>query len=374
MSNTKHLYIHIPFCADICSYCDFPRIKICGRDEKISKYVDKVIHSLQTECSKGQFETIYIGGGTPNMLPDDVLEKLLYEVSSYINYQNKYEFTVECNPEFVTESQVQIFSNAKVNRVSIGVQTTNNVILEQLERHHTIEDAQHAIELIHSVGIENVSCDFIYALANLTEEDIADSIAFLIDNDIKHVSYYALEVKPGSKLAKEGFIVDEEIEADNLEYINEILELNGYHRYEVSNWCVSKEYESMHNKCYWETEDWKAIGYGASGFENQVLYKYEGSIMEWEKQGTRLSLADYYLQIIMMGLRLVEGINLNIKRNLEAFETYRDDIVYCFIRDKHLRCKNLNILHETLVNIIDETKEKQLENIKDKIYDEDDEW
>lgn len=371
---TQYLYIHIPFCKEICSYCDFERIKISNSDSRIDKYIDMVINQLHKECELKQFKTIYLGGGTPNMLSNDQLEKLLSELNKYINTSKHYEFTIECNPEFVNKEQVSIFKKNGINRVSLGVQSTNNKILKQIERNHTIEDAQNAINVLYEVGIENVSCDFIYALENITEQDIADSIQFIVYNNIKHVSYYALEVKPGSKLAKQGFIVDEEVEADNLEYINEFLEINGYKRYEVSNWALDEKYESMHNKAYWLTEDWKAIGYSASGFENKVMYKYEGDILNCKINKHKLTTAELYLQVLMMGLRLVKGIDvINNKRNSEAYATYFDDIVSCYIRDGHLRVKNLNLLHETLVNIVDETKEKQLENVKNKVYEEDEE-
>lgn len=370
-NNTKHLYIHIPFCENICTYCDFTRVKCPRNSQNIPKYIDKVIEKLHEECTRNQFETIYIGGGTPNLLSDYELERLLIELSLYLDTSRKYEFTIECNPEFVSLNQAKIFKKSKVNRVSLGVQSTNNKILKLLNRHHTIEQAAEAIKIIQSQGIDNISCDFIYGLENMVEDDIVSAIEFIIENNIKHVSYYALEVKPGSQLAKEGYIVDEEVEADNLEYITEILKLNGFERYEVSNWAIDKEYESMHNKAYWLTQDWKAIGYGASGFEDRISYEWTGSILNWERQGHRLSLADYYLQILMMGLRLIDGIDVvNNKRNSEAYATYFDDIVHCYIRNGHLRVKNINLLHETLVNIVDETKEKQLENIKDKIYDE----
>ncbi|MGL4951461.1 MAG: hypothetical protein ACRC4L_00595, partial [Mycoplasma sp.] len=131
------------------------------------------------------------------------------------------------------------------------------------------------------------------------------------------------------------------------------------------------KYESIHNKAYWLTNDWKAIGVGASGFENQLIYKWEGSLLDWKKDSLKLSLSDYYQQIIMMGLRLVDGIDVvNNKRNSEAYSLYFDDLVNCYVRENNLRVKNLNILHETLVNIVDGSKEEQLKNSPNKIYEE----
>lgn len=368
---TKHLYIHIPFCKKICTYCDFCRIKIAENDPNIDIYIGKVIDAVKSESEFNQYQTIYLGGGTPNFLSDNQLKLLLSTLKPYLDTNNAYEFCLECNPEFITYSQAQIFMANGINRISLGVQTTNNDILKSLERTHTIEDVNNAIQILHEVGIDNISCDFIYAIEKLTEDDIINSIEFIIKNNIKHVSYYALEIKPGSILAKQNYIVDEEIEANQLEYINNALELNGFKRYEVSNWSVSKQYESLHNKAYWLTNDWKAIGYGASGFENKNMYKWEGSILEWQKDSHTLTTAELYTQVLMMGLRLVEGIEvIKNKRNSEAYATYFDDIINCYIRDGYLIVKNLNILHETLVNIIDEGKEEQLKNSKHKIFEE----
>ncbi|MGL4947815.1 MAG: radical SAM family heme chaperone HemW [Mycoplasma sp.] len=368
---TKHLYIHIPFCKNICSYCDFFRMKMDPCDENIKKYIELVKEMVAKESFHGQYETIYLGGGTPNFLSHIILNDLLGFLSNYLNKEKEYEFTIECNPEFLNHEQAMILQNNYINRVSIGVQTTNDQILSKLNRQHSASDAQEAVSNLHSVGIENISCDFIYALEDMNEEDIIDVISFCKKNDIKHISYYALEVKEGSFLAKQDFVVDEEVEANQLEYIASALELNGYKRYEVSNWCTDKKYESKHNKAYWLTSDWKAIGIGASGFENQTIYKYEGTLLNWKKVSEKLTTADYYLQILMMGLRLVEGIEVvKNKRNAEAYATFFDDIVHCTIVNHHLVCRNLNLLHETLVNIVDETKEKQLKNISEKVFDE----
>lgn len=367
---TKHLYLHIPFCKSICDYCDFCRFKVPLNSPKIEDYIDLLIEQVQNESEPEQYTTIYLGGGTPNYLSDELMKKLLEALSPYLDTSGAYEFCLECNPEFVTVSQAKIFKKYGINRVSLGVQTTNNKILKLLNRQHTIEKAQTAIENLHKANITNISCDFIYALENLVEQDIENAIEFVMKNDIKHVSYYALEVKPGSALAKQGYVVDEEVEADQLEYINQFLEFNGYRRYEVSNWAKAPEFESLHNKAYWLTNDWKGLGYGASGFENRTMYKWEGSLLDWEKESVQISLKDLYLQVLMMGLRLVDGIDvINNERNSEAYAHFFDDIVECYIRNGHLRVKNLNLLHETLVNIVDETKEEQLASVKNKTFE-----
>lgn len=355
---TKHLYIHIPFCKKICTYCDFCRIKINKNNPIIDEYINKLVNAIKLESKFNQYQTIYLGGGTPNFLSDEQLMLLLSTLKPYLKTSDNYEFCLECNPEFVTMSQAQILVDNAINRVSLGVQTTNNYILKLLERTHSIEDANDAINILHKVGIENISCDFIYAIGKLTEHDIIDSIKFIVNNNIKHVSYYALEIKTGSILAKQKYIVDEDIEADQLEYINKTLELNGFKRYEVSNWSISKKYESLHNKAYWLTNDWKAIGFGASGFENKIMYKWEGSILDWQKNSNALTTTELHYQVLMMGLRLVEGLDIIVnKRNAEAYATYFNDIINCYISDGHLKVKNLNILHETLINITDDTND-----------------
>lgn len=358
---TKHLYIHVPFCKSICHYCDFVRFKKDNNDLCIQKYIKNICNQVAQESKKNQYQTIYIGGGTPNMLNDTDLDFLLSFLKEYINTKENYEYCIELNPEFVTDSQVEILVNNGINRVSIGVQSTNNKILKNINRKHTIEDVAAAIEKLYLADIYNVSCDFIYALPDMTLSDIDDAILFIDEFQIHHVSFYALEVKDGSFLNSIDYQVDEDEEADQLEYIDKRLSEIGLSRYEVSNWSKDKESESMHNKAYWLTNDWKAIGLSASGFENQVMYKYEGTLEKMIKVEQKLTTAEYYLQVLMMGLRLIDGIDVvNNHRNSEAYAMYFNDIVHCRIRNNKLQCKNINLLHETLVNIVDETKLNQL--------------
>ncbi len=362
---TKHLYIHIPFCKSICHYCDFVRFQKDNKDSCIKRYLQTIKQQVAAESKPQQYTSIYLGGGTPNFLTDEDLNDLLSFLFPYLDTSAPYEFCLELNPEFVTDSQVAILRENGINRVSIGVQTTNNEILRDINRIHTIEDVKVALERLYLGDIFNISCDFIYALPKLTMQDIDDALNFIDEFQIHHVSFYALEVKEGSYLNSIDYEVDEDVEADQMLYINEKLEAMGLHRYEVSNWARDEESQSIHNKAYWLTNDWKAIGLSASGFENQTLYKWEGTLNKMVKQEQRLTTAEYYLQILMMGLRLVDGIDvINNPRNAEAYAMYFNDIVNCRIRGGKLQCKNINLLHETLVNIVDETPMDQLENSK----------
>lgn len=362
---TKHLYIHIPFCASICTYCDFTKFKAARTNPKIGEYIKLIKQKISEESIKNQYSTIYIGGGTPNILEDDTLDDLLSFLNTYLDTDNDYEFCIELNPELVTDSQCYTLAQNKINRVSIGIQTTNNKILTALNRKHNIQDVASAIKTLYKYQLYNVSADFMYGLPNLTHKDIAQSLAFIRDYKIPHISYYSLEVNPGTSLYHEGFEVDDQNIEEQLEQIKKGLKDNGYNRYEVANWSISKKTESMHNKAYWLSADWKAVGLSGSGFENRVLYKYEGTLLDWKKVENKLSTKDYYLQILMMGLRLTEGIDVDYnKTNSEAYKMYFDDIVNCHIRDHKLRCLNIDMLHDSLVNIVDETPYNQLEEQK----------
>lgn len=293
---------------------------------------------------------------------------LLSFLKDYLDQSSKYEFCLELNPEFITEEQIKIFKSNEINRVSIGVQSTDNKILNKLNRVHTIENVESAIELLYKYELYNISLDFIYALPDLTNDNIIDSINFIKKYQIPHISYYALEVKEGSILNYKNYKIDEDEEADQLIFIDKELKTLGFNRYEVSNWSINKKTESLHNKCYWLTNDWKGIGLGASGFEKRNLYKYSGTILDWKKDNELLSNKDYLLQRIMMGLRLTDGIDItNNIDNSNAYKLYFNDIVNCYIRDNKLRCKNINLLHETLVNIIDEVNLDKLEELKENL-------
>lgn len=347
---TKHLYIHIPFCNQICSFCDFKRIKT-NNYEIMQKYVFKIMHQIKLTSFYNQYETIYLGGGTPNYLPNKLLNQLLKFLKKYLN--NNFEFTIECNPDLITKSQIKIFLQNKINRISLGVQSTNNEILKQMKRTHNIEQVQYAIDLLHKNNFYNISCDFIYDLPNTKLVDIKNEIKFLKKNKIPHVSFYALEIKDNSVLKKQNYqlnLVDQE---DKMNYLHNLLIKNNYYRYEVSNFSINQKYISKHNLSYWLTNDWKAIGYGACGFENQHYYEISGSIDNfYVSKCEKLTNEDYYLQILMMGLRLTNGLDLNINKYYNAFMYYKNKLDDYSIENNKLKINNIDLLNDILIKII----------------------
>lgn len=350
MSSVKHLYIHIPFCKHICTYCDFVR-KIPSSEIEVNEYINKIIKEIN--LFKNICKTVYIGGGTPNFLSDDNLNTLLYSLQKNIN--EKTEFTIELNPEFITENQVKILKNNKINRVSIGVQTTNEKILKLLNRKHNMKIVEESIKLLYKYKIKNISCDFIYNLPLLKLSDINDSINFLKTNNIKHVSFYALEIKDGSIMNKRKEKLDIEIEEDQLEFIEKLMKKNKYERYEVSNWSINETYRSQHNIAYWELKEWKAIGIGAYGYEKKTYYHNDGEYMKYKKINQNWSNEDTYLYILMMGLRKIDGIDLTININNNAYNYFKNKINHSLVKieNNRLKANNINLLNDILIDLID---------------------
>ena len=344
----KHLYIHIPFCKSICSYCDFKRMQT-NDFLIIENYCIKIINQIKLTSQLKQYETIYIGGGTPNYIPNNILDWFLNELSVYL--ADDYEFSIECNPEFITNQQALIFSKNKINRVSIGAQSLNNKILKLINRSHNVNHIINSVELLRSVNINNINLDFIYNLPFMNNNDIDHIFDFINKYKIVHISFYALEIKENSLLNKQSYQLNIDNEEQQLEYIKSKFNQLNYLRYEISNWCVNPQYYCKHNLAYWLTKSWKGIGLGAYGFENKINYLVDGNLKEFNIK--LINDNDYYFQVLMMGLRLTSGININIEPYKSAYNFYKTKIKYCQIKNNYLSCNNIDILNDTLLELLD---------------------
>ena len=344
------LYIHIPFCKSICTYCDFVRkVAKCQKEE--DDYIDKICNQINEEC-KGKFKTIYIGGGTPNSLSQNNLNLLLATCKKFI--AKDCEFTIECNPEFINQDQVDIFKKFGVNRISLGVQTLNEKVNKIFNRKHTNKDIINAIELLRKNKIENISLDFIYGYHLIKQEDIENNLKFIINNKIPHCSFYSLEIKENSVLAKQKYQLDDEIIDQEFKFIIDMMKKYKYQRYEISNWCIDKKHQCQHNLAYWNTNDWKAIGLGAYGLENRNYYYYSGNTTNLKKINTKYNDKDYYFQVIMMGFRLIKGLDLKNPIHLKAFNFYKDkiDSKLITVTKDNVKVKNVNKLDDILISLI----------------------
>ena len=276
----RGLYIHIPFCAHICSYCDFAK-KIAVDDKQIRQYLVKLVEEMAAKSKYySSCDTIYIGGGTPNVLNNSELEFLLDSISKY-NILAK-EYCIECNPELITSKQVNLFKKYHINRVSLGMQTTNSSGLKLLNRHHTKTDVLKAVNLLKANGISNINIDLIYAYFGETLADLKEDLSFLLSLDIKHISAYSLILEKNTKLYhlyKEKDI-DQDLAADMMDYIRQELSGNGYNHYEISNFAKAG-FESKHNLSCWNQEEYIGFGTSAHSYTNNVRYSNIDSMEEY---------------------------------------------------------------------------------------------
>ncbi len=305
------LYIHVPFCDTICSYCDFCRVK--KQDRLISQWLNALKTELESRVEVKSFDTIYIGGGTPSCLNIEQLTTLLTYLKPYSS--NVKEFTVEVNPESVTLDKVKLMKQFGINRVSMGVQSVNEKLLKTLNRSHTVEMVKQVIEYFKQEEITNLSVDCMYSLPNQKIDDLKEMIDSCISWKVPHLSIYSLTIEKGSQFFRDNQQpLDEETEADMYEWIVDYLENHGYNQYEISNF--SKQgYESLHNQHYWKYHDFIGVSLGAGGKENGVRYQITTNFQDYfEKryffEKIHLSQEEQKFEAIMMGLRMKKGIDI----------------------------------------------------------------
>lgn len=317
-----NLYIHIPFCSSICSYCDFKKVKY---DKEIADhYISLLENDILKYVGKLDVSTIYIGGGTPSILSEEQIDMIRNLLTSYINLKNVKEFTFECNPEDVTFELATKLKEIGVNRISLGCQTFNDKLLANVNRRHDSKQTIRAFNTLREAGIKNISIDLIYGLEGQTQSDIEHdlkSVALLMP---EHVSWYSLIIKEDTEL--EGKEIDIDHEEKLMETAFEGLRELGYKQYETSSFALSKSCQSEHNKSYWLSKNWLGIGWGASSHIDGKLIENVGSVVGWKDDVTTQNESEYYFQTIMMGLRYFDGIDITVYPYKEAYEFYQAKI------------------------------------------------
>jgi len=308
----KSLYIHIPFCNKICSYCDFCKIYY-SKD-----LVDKYLLSLQDEIKsnyKGEtLKTIYVGGGTPSSLSPNQLNKLFY-ITSPLKLENTYEFTIEFNIEDITKEKLEIVKKNGVNRISIGIQTINDKFFSLLDRNNNIEDIIDKIKLCKKY-FSNINIDLIYGFNNQTISDLDLDLDFLLKLDVSHISIYSLILEEHTKLFVNNYqVLNEDIESQMYYHIIKRLKRAGYFHYEISNFS-KKGFASKHNLNYWNNEKYYGFGMGASGYIDNVRYTNTRSINNYLKGSAvfEKELIDKQNNMeyeMICGLRKIEGVSKN---------------------------------------------------------------
>ena len=346
-NKVKSLYIHIPFCEHLCDYCDFPKLQYF-RNFAI-KYLDALEKELCSYQINHQLNTIYVGGGTPTALEDDLFVELLEIIKPYS--QRVIEYTFECNPESLSDFKLQKMKEYGVNRLSIGVESTNDEILKAINRHHTFEDVKNAISRAKSYGFDNINVDLILGLPGSDKTQLKRDLDNLLSLGVQHLSSYSLTVHPNTVFYLKQIpepLNDQSRELYDL--VHDIMKDNGFIHYEVSNWCLPGR-ESKHNLVYWKNEQYYGVGLGASGYLGSIRYTNTKSITEYLKGKTVdvkeiVDQSDDAEYQIMLNLRTIHGLNLKEFENKFGYDLSKTKIkeIDALIKNKLLELKDDSLI------------------------------
>jgi putative oxygen-independent coproporphyrinogen III oxidase len=320
----KALYLHIPFCVQICHYCDFNKIFIHQQpvDEYLKSMKKEMLHTAE-RFPNYKMETIFVGGGTPTSLNESQLDTFLQDVNGIFFNNSLQEFTVEANPEQTTKEKIAVLKNNGVNRLSIGVQAFQSSLLKKLGRSHNREDVYKTVSEAKKAGIHNMSIDLMFGLPGQTMEMFKESVDEALALDVPHISSYSLQIEKKTvfyNLAQKGKLVlpEHELEAAMYDYLIEALDKKGYRQYEISNFAVPG-YESKHNLQYWNNNEYFGIGAGAHSYIEGARRRNAGPLKQYmnliEENGFPyveehpVPLAEKMEEEMFMGLRKQEGVS-----------------------------------------------------------------
>ncbi len=352
-NNELGIYIHIPFCKSKCYYCDFT--SYTDKQCKIEEYIENVIKEMaEYNFNFYNITTIYIGGGTPSYIEEKYIVKLLKELKKRL-LQNKtkweeIEITIEINPGTVTKDKLEKYKNEGINRISLGLQSAKNNLLQQIGRIHTYEQFLEAYQLIVQTGFQNINVDLMIGLPNQTIEDIKFTLEEILKLEFSHISVYSLIVEEDTKMGEfinEGKyqLPDEELERQMYWYVKNKLELNGYKHYEISNF-AKKGKESKHNMNCWEQKEYIGLGATAHSYLNGVRYSNApfldtgNWIFEDKKIEEEQTLEDKTKEHMLLGLRKIQGVSIQ-----KFKEKYGENPIFLF------REEIANLVEEGLLEV-----------------------
>lgn len=315
----RSLYLHVPFCPQVCPYCDFHKMR--RAESLVPRYLERTLADARAEARRwpGPLDTLYVGGGTPTTLTRDELERLLAGVADAFGGLGSRETTVEADPGTFDAARLRALAEVGVTRVSIGMQSFDDATLRFLGRSHDAASGRRAIDIALASGLQ-VNVDLITAVPGQDARRDLQAVAAL---GVHHVSVYSLTIEPFTPFARRGVRVDEDRAADDYELAQEVLAGAGLHRYEVSNH-ARPGCESAHNRAYWRGDGWLALGPSAAGFEppgpddppwargvRTLRPPLKAYLAGAEAERTPVDGPTLALELLMTGLRTREGVALH---------------------------------------------------------------
>lgn len=318
----RALYIHIPFCTNKCFYCDFTSYVLKG--QPVDDYLDALEREMERTAANmpaDRIDTVFVGGGTPTVLTPPQMERFLASVKRYFPITEEAEFTMEANPGTVDPDKLAAMKQGGVNRISFGVQSFDNGLLERIGRIHNTDDVYRSLENARAAGFANLSIDLMFGLPGQTVELLSQSVDKALELDLPHYSLYSLKVEENTLFhtmyeRNELPLPAEEDELQMYLLLMERLKGAGYKHYEISNF-ARPGYESRHNTVYWRNEPYYGLGAGAHGYSNRVRHVNVKGIQPFiDKSKTgfprleenEVSEAEAMEDFMMVGLRLLEGV------------------------------------------------------------------
>lgn len=353
------IYVHIPFCAKKCDYCDF--YSLASSEDEKKAYIEALKREIREASKKVSDEyrvyTIYFGGGTPSIIKADYIKEILEEIRlGFRLYKDDFnpEITIECNPKTVDMEKLLVYKEAGINRISLGLQSTNDDELRLLGRIHTYEDFLDSYDMVRKLGFTNVNIDLMSAIPKQKISAYEKSLDELIRLNPEHISSYSLIIEEGTdfyqKYAENApFVKDlpsEEEDRAMYELTLERLKEAGYKRYEISNY-AKEGYYSRHNTSYWERVPYLGFGVGASSLFEDERYDNVANLKEYIKNAgvsdirkniTKLSIKDEMSEFMFLGLRLTDGIS---KQMFTKKFTFTVEEIFGDVIKKHINNKLL---------------------------------
>ncbi len=335
------LYIHIPFCKQKCFYCDFKSYS--GKEKYMESYIDALNEEIREKSMGYKIKTIFIGGGTPSYLNEELLKRLLINIKNNLNIAKDCEFTMECNPGTLNKEKLKIMKDNNVNRLSIGLQSIHNNLLKKIGRIHTYEQFKENYYMAKEIGFENINIDIMFGLPNMTVPMWRETLLEMVKLNPEHISAYSLIIEENTcfyKLYNDNklTIPKEEEEREMYHITKDVLKEYGYNQYEISNY-AKKSRQCSHNIVYWKCEEYIGTGVSASSFVNNKritniddISFYINRIKNHESVSKEIyenSPEDSMEEFMFMGLRMIEGVDINrfnekFKKNI--YDVYGKEI------------------------------------------------